>query len=189
MHKTITMLTMLTLAFAASVSIASGEIERDLLAAGVETNSTPVSLSDLRVQLNLKGALVRSPEHLSRHLQSFAEGQSPLDQLSAQGKSESLASLQFGPSGVASMNTDLLERELTPTQSYSILELFGWQELAPRLRHAKVKTEMDAQLNFLCDGASFGSDDCTGGYVRGRCISTATCGGFGGGWCHPPSCP
>lgn len=186
MYKKITMFTM---ALTASVAVASGDLERYVLNDGVEAFYTPVSLSDLRVQLNLEGALVRSPGDLSRHLQDFAEGDSPLDQLSARGQSEFLGSLQFGPSGVASMRTDVLERELTPTQSYAILELFGWQEAAPTLRHSKVKTELDAQLNSFCESMSiFGSCD-DGPYVPGQCMSTATCTGSGLGQCYPPGCP
>lgn len=151
----------------------------------------------VRDQLNRQGALIKSRDELSEYREIAEPSRDPLSALSASGRREFLNSLQFGPSGLASFQTDVLERELRPVQSYAILELFGVQEAIGGLRHAREVTELDKKLNeaatqgFWCDTSSMGGGNCDDDpYVEGRCISTATCGEDPfPGQCHPPSCP
>lgn len=159
-----------------------------------EHGSAIATLMEARDQLNRQAALITSEDELIKYQKFTDPAYNPMNALSTNGRKEFLDSLQFGPNGLASFQYDVLVRELRPVESYAVLELFGVQEIITSLHHEKEATDLDRMLNdaasikfMLCDHASL--DDQCGPYVRGRCLSTATCGGTGDSWCHPPSCP
>jgi hypothetical protein len=71
-------------------------------------------------------APITSQRSLSRHL-SAGLTESPLGRLSQPALRRFLASLQFNESGLTTFRYTELEAELTPTQIYQVLALFGQQ--------------------------------------------------------------
>lgn len=87
------------------------------------------------------GATITSQRSLSRHL-SAGVTQSPLGRLSQPALRRFLASLQFNESGLTTFRYTELEAELTPTQIYQVLALFGQQHQTPKLKHARRVTPL-----------------------------------------------
>ena len=71
---------------------------------------------------------------------------SPLNLLSDDAKHEFLSSLSFNEKGITSFNYKVLEGELTPTEIYRVLSLFGMQRLVPMFKHARIVSESDYLL-------------------------------------------
>ncbi|WP_115717773.1 hypothetical protein [Gallaecimonas mangrovi] len=79
-------------------------------------------------------------------LETILERKSPLDALSESAKQEFTDSIVFRENGIGGMNYGVLEAELTPTQIYKILSLFGSQSLMYVFKNARVETTTDALL-------------------------------------------
>lgn len=89
----------------------------------------------LRLVVNREIAAIRSDDDLDAFLiQGDEPKANPLGYLSDVGRKIFLDSLSFGPRGLASFNTSILELELSPVEAYSVLALFGHQEVALQLR-------------------------------------------------------
>lgn len=166
-----------------------------------------VSLSDTNPSvdqhfgLNRHAAIIKTEDDLVSHLAAAEWTGSPLDALSDDAKRRFIGDLVFGNGGVASFNSAVLTSELTPTESYSILALFGLQDAVVHMRHKKVETSLDAALNRSCGAGGGGfwgieraapgavgvSAACTE-YVVGKCDGVGTCRHRTGYTCHPPSC-
>lgn len=71
---------------------------------------------------------------------------SPLNRLSDDAKYEFINSLSFNEKGVTSFNYKALESELTPTEIYRVLSLFGMQRLITMFKHARLVSESDYLL-------------------------------------------
>lgn len=151
--------------------------------------------SDIRFEMDRQGALIKSMDDLEEYLHGDKEAASPLYLLSDEGINELLDSLRFGNDGLASLNIQPLERELTPTESYAVLELFGLQNLVFHMDNDRVETDTDNRLNFCggnfmpFDGEHQSLSICDGDYLHGyECAGVGTCRRAGGRVCHPPSC-
>ena len=134
------------------------------------------------------GAPITSQRSLSRHL-SAGVTESPLGRLSQPALRRFLASLQFNESGLTTFRYTELEAELTPTQIYQVLALFGQQHQTPKLKHARRVTPRDDEImgggipgvqpaNFECyfDQVSpIDSPSQCGGHHNYRCASPGTC--------------
>ena len=64
-----------------------------------------------------------------------------------------------------------LEAELTPTQIYRVLSLFGAQDMTGMLRSARIETELDRQLIQANDGRMVPMAD----HKEYACVGRATC--------------
>ncbi len=94
----------------------------------------------------------------------------PLSYLSRESRSAFILSLTFGSSGgLASFNYGLLEEELTATQAYQILALFGEQRLAATLSRLRVETTLDRDIMNSVELRHHGD------YHDYWCSSPATC--------------
>ena len=134
------------------------------------------------------GAPIKSERSLSRHL-SAGLTDSPLGRLSQPALRRFLASLQFNERGLATFRYTELEAELTPTQIYQVLALFGQQHQTSKLKHARRVTPLDDELmaggipgvqpaNFMCfedQYSPIGSPSQCGGHHNYRCASPGTC--------------
>lgn len=116
---------------------------------------------EAQFKLNRMVAPIHSRDDLVDHLAMAAHDGSPLDQLSAEGKATFLSSLKFGDQGLGSFNSAVLERELTPTQAYAVLALFGFQDAIATLdfQH-QGNTKLDAFLRAQPCPASRMSNPC-----------------------------
>jgi hypothetical protein len=93
-----------------------------------------------------------------------------------------MASLTWGELGNTGLSTAPLVRELTPTQSFALLELFGAQNLVQFLQGSQIITELDQKPlvkrpQAKCFGFDpFSSNSCSPTDLYGyRCESRATC--------------
>ena len=90
-------------------------------------------------------APIKSDADLQRYLIT-EQPSSPLNQLSPEGKARFLASLHFGDKALGSYNYQALETELTASQIYDILSLFGAQATTRLIPGAVVQTSTDSLI-------------------------------------------
>jgi|GEM_PF-4707900 len=142
-------------------------------------------------------SLLQSKEDLERFLKSVPDELSPLGVLSDSGQQMFVESIVFSDEGrVASFRYDVLESELTPSEIFRVMSLFGMQEFAKNMANARVESQMDLEL--LERGALGGNKaeisasneiNVCGEYVHGECAGQGQCRVLAGFCCHPPSCP
>lgn len=89
-------------------------------------------------------APIKTETDLYNHV-TFAE-KSPLNALSPSGKQLFLSSLTFGKNGLTSFQYDILERELTPTEIFGVLRLFGLQGDTYKLHNARTESSLDIAI-------------------------------------------
>lgn len=114
-----------------SISAASQDDAFDQAAAVYE-------LAQLTAPVKSKAALRL---HLSQDLHS-----SPLRYLSSAALRRFTESITFNEKGVTGFSYEDIERELTVTQAYEVLGLFGQQHFIPYLKGARVETGLDEDL-------------------------------------------
>jgi hypothetical protein len=99
------------------------------------------------VALNRQIAFELAPLKTKSDAELFAlDSSSIFDMLSESSKSIFLESLVFNDSGLVSFNYSVLESELTPTQSYKLLQLFGKQHVVHMLKNSRIETTSDFLL-------------------------------------------
>lgn len=133
-------------------------------------------------------APIKSKADLDRYLSTAAD--SPLDWLSSNAKWEFIGGLVFSDRGLASFRYDVLAKELTPTQIYQVLSLFGVQRTTPMIKGAKVVTETDrliAEGTHISSAASGGRRDGED-YDNYWCSSKATCSSMMDSICISSNC-
>lgn len=113
--------------------------------------------------LNAEMAPIRSRAELDAYLLRTRSAASPLSALSPSAQHRFLNSLRFTPAGLASFRYADLEAELTPTQAYKLLALFGVQQDVPLLKSAREVTALDAVIMGIGGGmAGIGLGDHEG---------------------------
>ena len=151
-------------------------------------HSTPpapqLTFDDQMVERELAAlnAPIKSNQDLNDYL--AAQQVTPLDKFSATARQDFLDSLVFGEKGLASFRYDLLEKELTPTDIYSLLSLFGLQGGTAQLDGAQAKTSLDRAILQMNDQQYANSFDGFGGGFPGtsddflegyKCDSPGSC--------------
>lgn len=101
-----------------------------------------INQADIDRQLAWKIAPVKTEEDLYALLRT----ENPLDLLSPDAKERFIQSLVFRPTGLGSFYVTDLKAELTVTEIYEVLALFGQQEFAKKMTTARVETNLDALL-------------------------------------------
>lgn len=91
-------------------------------------------------------APIKSEADLYNYLDSTPEEKNPLNALSNGARQRFLDSLVFTENGLGGFNYSDLESELTVTQVYIILSLFGVQRTTPFVKGAKVLDETDKAI-------------------------------------------
>jgi hypothetical protein len=141
---------------------------------------------DGRHHLNHLLAPIRSRAELDAHLNT---DESPLMALSDPSLEMFLDSLIFGEHNLASFRRNELEAELTVSQIYEILSLFGFQQATPGFVNARIESERDLELlGVSFAGSSTGTAPPCGDYVEGKCYTVGTCKLDSAYCCDPPSC-
>lgn len=129
-------------------------------------------IQSVRSDMGLLSAPIRSRKDLSRHMRDARETGSPLRALSKQGTRKFIASLRFNEYGLTSYRYDILEQELSVTDAYLVLSLFGAQDDIRMLDKARVDSQLDNDLLMVRDLAA----ECSGGdYKDMQCSARATC--------------
>lgn len=117
-----------------------------------------------RAVVDLAFAPIKSMEDL----QEISKNPSPLDYFSAAGRENFINGLAFNEKGVISINYSDISVELTPSEAYEVLSLFGLQSITPSIpglasRYPNDKLVMDIQPQMMC------KQDMS-------CVSRGTCG-------------
>lgn len=115
----------------------------------------------------MSSQVIRSQSDLSFYLQHTAGSLSPLDRLSVQGRQRFLASLTFSDKGLSSFRYGDLRAELTASQIYQVLSLFGAQQHTSAIPGVRVVTSAD---HAIMSGPHPNTD-----YPNYWCASHATC--------------
>lgn len=131
----------------------------------------------LRRELSYELAPIRSRQDLSAYLRSI-QSRSPLARMSPAGQRRFLESLTFNERGLTGYGSDDLLAELSASEIYRVLSLFGAQHAAPFMDRARVSNDVDraiAPLGFgdMCD--SEGGDTCGGDKQNAKCVGAGTC--------------
>ncbi len=116
-------------------------------------------------------ALISSPRDLQAYLAATARSGSPLDQLSPQGRARFLSSLTFNRKGLTGFRYDDLRAELSPSQIYRVLSLFGEERDIASMKGARVLTAEDRAVGPQPQKLQCGQYGCDDSWCSGR----ATC--------------
>lgn len=132
-------------------------------------------------EIALRLAPIRSLSDLHAYVAAHAKQRTPLDVLSPVARRVFLDSLSFNAKGLTSFNRAVLEDELTASQAYEVLSLFGVQRLTPMLHRARVETATDRLITSprMAPQGSCGINTPTQGtgcdHDGYRCMSHGTC--------------
>lgn len=139
----------LQIAVSFSILLLAAMPPAEALASGEKALSAAASVrlpSSHAREKNTLAAPIKSRADLTAHMSSTESGKSPIELLSKAAKEQFLASLTFNKLGLTSFNFGVLERELTPTQIFQVLSLFGVQDLTGSFKQARVVTKADQQI-------------------------------------------
>ncbi|MDQ2702510.1 MAG: hypothetical protein M3Y70_06780 [Pseudomonadota bacterium] len=110
-------------------------------------------------------AEIRSREDLIDHLQRLGN-RSPIAALRPAARERFMDSLAFNENGLTQYRYDVLRENLTASQSYRILKLFGAEGSGSFLRTSRVETDLDAAIASLRM-----MDD----HQKAKCVSPHNC--------------
>ncbi|HWT16490.1 MAG TPA: hypothetical protein VN581_11950 [Patescibacteria group bacterium] len=139
-----------------------GDVALDLVAPYVQDE---LARRDIALAL----AKVRSTKDLSR---LDAESRARLDKLSPKARARFLASLTFSDKGLSGFDYTVLVDELTATDIYRILELFGQQHITSMLSDVKVETSTDRLIMSMSKDPTM---KIRADHMEYRCETRATC--------------
>ncbi len=117
-------------------------------------------------------APIKSREDLDRYLEELRqnrEARSPLNLLSPAARDRFLNSLVFTEQGLGGYQYSDLQAQLTASQAYRLLSLFGAQHTTPLIKGARIESRADQII--MTDEAAPEGD-----YKDMECVSRATCG-------------
>jgi hypothetical protein len=141
------------------------------------SDTTPGTQSIEIDRLASSAALIQSRSDLETYLSGNPD--SAIHRLSHGGRATFLASLVLTEKGLGSFNARSLEDELTPTQIYEVLSLFGLGELVSQFKNARIETSHDERL--LSIGAATKDDAAT------QCLTCGPCPAIYNYRCSPPA--
>lgn len=162
---------LLSLTLAITVGFNAHASERDLKPADTVSPEFCM-IQSVRSDMSLLSAPIKSREDLARHVREGKVNGSPLRAFSKEGARDFIASLRFNELGLTSYRYDVLEHELSVTEAYLVLSLFGAQDDIRMLNVVRVETQLDRDLLAVGDVAAM----CNGGdYPDMKCSARATC--------------
>ena len=135
--------------------------------------------------INWKLAPVKNSVSLKKEL---SNSNSPLNKLSNDAKDRLVKSIVFRENGIGGLYMGDLEAELTPTEIYRILSLFGAQRIITHFDNARIESDTDF---LLLSKPKFDTGDnqinrlpsLTPDHEEYECIGRATCRSAGGHIC------
>lgn len=141
------------------------------------------------IGLDTQIAPIKSREQLREYLIAHPGQDNPLFPLSDRAKKHFLDSLVFTERGLASFDAGSLERNLTVSQIYHVLSMFGLQRMAHTFNGARVETEADAAVIALGKKQDVGAEamPCPAIYHY-KCSPPATCTGSSLNYCVTCNC-
>lgn len=126
-------------------SVAATAIAQDHSTETSQVNSLD-KLMARQADLNLATAPIRSRSDLFAYLRGVAAPVSPLSKLSPGARERFLASLTFNENGLTGFSYEDLRIELTATEIYRVLSLFGAQHDTALIGGVRIQSASDAQI-------------------------------------------
>lgn len=120
-------------------------------------------------KIQLSTAKIKSQADIDRYVATTPESESPLAKLTPDAQRRFISSLSFNKSGLTGFEYADLESELTPTEIYKILKLFGVQHTTAFMNGAHIKTKTDHLI--MGESPSLRAEDHKG-Y---KCVGRANC--------------
>jgi hypothetical protein len=116
---------------------------------------------------------IRSQSDLKRYLSATETSGSPLSALSSGGRERFLSSITFGAKGISGFRYAELQSELTASQIYDVLALFGAQKDVAIIPNVRAETVADRRV--ITRVATVSQHGGGRDYRDYRCASRATC--------------
>ncbi|WNH52103.1 hypothetical protein [Stenotrophomonas oahuensis] len=123
----------------------------------------------LQREISTHLAQIKNKEDLQVYLTSMRGIQTPLDTLSPGAKRRFIESLVFTDRGLASFTYVDIRNELTLSEAYKLLALFGREATAASIRGMRVENEADRLISQASAEAPLND------YMDYWCRTTATC--------------
>lgn len=175
MNKTISVLALLASAGIASSSAFAANDPLNKSAVEAKQIELLRSYEDKELQRqHVEQALapIQSRQDLDDYLRQ-ASSHSPLNRLSPDARKRFLDSLVFNQNGLVGYRYDDLSAELSATEAYQILSLFGAQRTASLVKGIRVTTPLDREIMSLTEyGSTLRAPD---DHVDYQCVSRANC--------------
>jgi hypothetical protein len=135
-----------------------------------EAITSPPGIANQIAPQTDSAAVIVSAGSLSNYLKTTAQSGSPLDELPPQARARFLAGLTFNSRGIAGFNYADLQADLTASQVYRILALFGAQR-DTQLIGARVVSSADRAAVQPVQGSGGEGTD----HKDYECVSAGTC--------------
>lgn len=135
----------------------------------------PMSSLTSERELQMESAPIRSKADLASYVSAFQQERSAFASLSVEGKQVFFESLRFNEIGLTGFNMRVLENELTATQIYKVLSLFGAQSLTRLMPNAKVVSGLDQHILLGNDSHKWRPEYDATDYPGYACAARATC--------------
>jgi hypothetical protein len=120
-------------------------------------------------------ATIRSQSDLKRYLAATGNSGSPLSALSSNARTRFLSSITFNEKGITGFHYGDLQSELTASQIFDVLHLFGAEKDVALVPNVRVETAADRRaISSLVDPVDTVADGTD--YKGYYCASRATCG-------------
>lgn len=147
----------------------------DVQAADVPRRDREIMNADPGRELAFLLAPIKTREDLDRYLEELRqnpEARSPLHLLSPGARDRFLNSLVFTETGLGGYYYGDLQAQLTASQIYRLLSLFGAQHTTARIRGARIESRADQLIMDQIESNMLPPAD----YENYECVSRATCG-------------
>lgn len=174
--------TILSLAISAQVSaLETTTVETNEQSTSVSRTAAKRSAPHSNELRRVAMAPIKTQADLEAYLRLTPMRRSPFNRLAPAPRKEFIESLSFNENGLTGYKYRVLEEELTPTESYRILALFGSQADVRLFKRARIKTLADKKL---IAPQEFGESDEFGdqwfdlpekNYEKYRCVFRKTC--------------
>lgn len=115
---------------------------------GAEARVDVLLMDEIRLRNRIDSSLapVKSVTELNAHLESTRAVRSPLLHLSNDARDRFVRSLVFSPAGLASFDYRDLVHELSASQAYELLRLFGMQHTIRSMPGLRIETSLDKAI-------------------------------------------
>jgi len=118
-----------------------------VLPCAVRAGATGPCVEARSPRLDRAAAPIRSQAELDAWLAGRPAAGDPLGALSPPARASFLASLRFGPQGLASFQSDGIQSELSAVQAWRLLALFGLQSALAAIPELGVRSPEDAEVD------------------------------------------
>lgn len=140
--------------------------------------------SNQRNEIDNATATIRSESDLHKYLQAPPIARTPLGNLSPSARRQFLASLTFNDKGLTGFDYRALSNELSASEIYRVLSLFGMQHVTAQIPGVRVNTPLDAAILRQVSPQFCGTGvDCLEDHENYKCESTGSCKMYNGYIC------